>query len=452
MKRLLLCAAAALAVSLVLAPAALASVGAHHSDAQALPLGMLAHARTAAPVGDTGPYSITGNVLDFSGAGVAGANVYWGFWTDATGYNYGGEYPSATDTTGSFSFSNISGGHTFDSLPSDELDVSYPANSAGLEAMFDWSLDFATTSTYPLQPAEANVTLDNSSDSDLYMRAGSDTLGYCLADVPLTSNSGTATGVASVLPNSNFDDLTVYPVFAASSYTSKYTVCQAAVEWSGSAVTVAPGDVAGSTVTLDTDNAQYAWLYGPMCRHSGAAGRTVTIQLLNWPKGEIAGFNAWWGTNFDTGLTYSTTKTVATSGATVNVPLNIYPKAPVGVYEIDAYRTYKDNPDSLLDMWDLYQVTTFKASASTIYPGHAVRLSGAVPGTGKATVYSITKKPANQPSTTAAKGWHRVARYTISSRKFKTGLLHPTRTTWYVVEYKGYAFPAFSQIVKVTVR
>ena len=41
--------------------------------------------------------------------------------------------------------------------------------------------------------------------------------------------------------------------------------------------------------------------------------------------------------------------------------------------------------------------------------------------------------------------------YKVASRKFLTGLLHPTRTTWYVVKYTGYAFPAFTSVIKVTV-
>ena len=77
MKRLLLCAAVALAAGLVLAPAALASVGAHHSDVSAAPLGLASHARAFAPLDDTGPYNISGKALDFGGSGVAGAEVDW---------------------------------------------------------------------------------------------------------------------------------------------------------------------------------------------------------------------------------------------------------------------------------------------------------------------------------------------------------------------------------------
>ena len=75
-----------------------------------------------------------------------------------------------------------------------------------------------------------------------------------------------------------------------------------------------------------------------------------------------------------------------------------------------------------------------------------------MPGSGKATLYAITKKVTSQPATTAAKGWHRVGAYTIKSGKFVTPYLHPTRTTWYMVKYKGSAFWAFTQIVKVGMR
>ena len=446
MKRLLLCAAVALAVSLVLAPAALASVGAHHSDVNVRPLGLAAHARTTAPVGDTGPYSISGNVLDFGGAGVPGAEVDWGFWSDAAGGYTAGGYVYPTDSSGDFSFSNISGGHTYGGQPGDDLDVYYPTNSAGLQAMYDWALDFQTTSSYTLRPGEVDLTLTNTADTDVHVRAGSGSLGYCQADVPLTSGEGSA----SLLANANFDDLSAYQLYASSSY-SEYTIAPIAVEWSTtSPETVAQGGTA-SPITLDTDNAQGAWLAGPLCRHSGAAGRTVTMQLVDWPAGETAGFTAWYGAGLRAGYGYQTTKTSTDSTATYNVPLKIYAHAPVGVYEIDTFRTYADAPDSLLDMWDLYQVTTCKASTSSIRLGHAVRLSGKVPGSGTATLYSITKKVSAQPSTLSATGWHKVASVKITSGKFTTASLHPKRTTWYVIKYKGSAFWAFTQIVKVTV-
>ena len=72
------------------------------------------------------------------------------------------------------------------------------------------------------------------------------------------------------------------------------------------------------------------------------------------------------------------------------------------------------------ELWDYFQVCTFKASASAIRHGRTVRLSGKVPAySGKVIVYSRTRA-AGQPSTTAAKGWVKVGTYTVKSGKFAT--------------------------------
>ncbi len=445
MKRLLFCAAVALAVSLVLAPAALASVGAHHSDVNARPLGLASHARTVAPVGDTGPYSISGNVLDFGGAGVQGAEVDWGYWTTAGDYTYGGDY-YPTDTSGYFSFTGIPGGHTFNGLPSDELDVYYPTG-AGLNTLFDWALDFATTSAYPMQPGHVSMTLANvPADATVEVRAGNDDEGYARGDVTLASNAGTACSLAAT----DVNDLTAYGYYVDHSG-ALYDMVWAADEWLGTPMPVAAGGTGANTVALDWDNAQGAWLAGPLCRHSGAPGRALTMVIADWPAGETASFEGWYGTSLDTFYSGYSGMTVTSTDPTAayTKSLKVYSKAPVGVYEIDTYRS--DTP-SLLDMWDLYQVTSFKASTGSIRVGHAVRLSGKVPGSGTATLYSVTKKVTSQPSALSAKGWHKVGSVKIKSGKFTTAYLHPKRTTWYVIKYKGSAFWAFTQIVKVTVR
>ncbi len=112
---------------------------------------------------------------------------------------------------------------------------------------------------------------------------------------------------------------------------------------------------------------------------------------------------------------------------------------------VDAY-------DSFVGLWDFFQVCTFKSSAGAIRHGAAVRLSGKVPaGAGYATIY-WRHKVSGQPGTLAAKGWVKGGRYRIGSERFKTGLLHPTRTTWYVAKYTGFDFPAFTSVIKVAVR
>jgi hypothetical protein len=142
-------------------------------------------------------------------------------------------------------------------------------------------------------------------------------------------------------------------------------------------------------------------------------------------------------------------------GSTYTVPLKLYAKGPVGVDQITAWRS--DDLDSWASLWDYFQVCTFKASAGSIRAGHSVRLSGKVPGAGKVTLFATTHKVAGQPKSLAAKGWTKLGTYKTKTgdfdgASFASGYLHPKRTTYYVVRYDGYAFEAFTSVVKVTVR
>jgi hypothetical protein len=239
-----------------------------------------------------------------------------------------------------------------------------------------------------------------------------------------------------------FDDVVAY----AYDWAGSYATCVAQTEWLGTPVTVGPGTTAAGTVNLDWSKAQHAYLAGPTCRRSGKPGTTVKMVLKGWPTGEQAGFI---GDPGGTPCDYSAVVHSTGAGNTYVASLQIPTNAPVDTYEIDTYRI--DSPDSFVQLWDFFQVCTFKASASAIRHGKTVRLSGRVPaGAGYVTLYSRTRA-AGQPATLAAKGWVKAARCKIKSGKFRTGLLHPRRTTWYVAKYAGYDFPAFTSVVRVRV-
>jgi hypothetical protein len=162
--------------------------------------------------------------------------------------------------------------------------------------------------------------------------------------------------------------------------------------------------------------------------------------------GEQAGFVGW----FDTGIEVPYGVTYTSTGNSSPVSLRIPAAAAVGsLYEIETWRS--DAEASNVNLWTFYQVCTFKSSASSIHHGRAIRLSGKVPaGAGYATIYS-SRKAHGQPATLAAKGWVKGGRYKMKSGTFTGGLLRPKHTTWYVAEYSGYEFPAFTSVVKVTV-
>jgi hypothetical protein len=134
------------------------------------------------------------------------------------------------------------------------------------------------------------------------------------------------------------------------------------------------------------------------------------------------------------------------------VALRIPAHAAVGnVYEINAERS--DDVQSLLWLDDYYEICTFSASHSTIAPGQTVRLRGHIDAK-KATLF-MRHSRAGQPATVKAQGWTKVANLHVkASGRFVSPLLHPSRTTWYVVRYHGVngGFTAFTPVVKVAVR
>jgi len=444
MKRVPLCGLVAGAVGLLLAPAALASARATHRGSERVRL-VSEVARSYAVLGAGQTYGISGVVHDFGGDPVPGAEVDW---SSANGgpSDSGSNAPGDTGADGAFSFPTVT------STPGlDDLTIYYPkwvhdqAADAGLWKMESWALDFSTTSSYDQRPAHVSLHVANAPSPAIEVVAGNATVGYAQTDVTL---NGSDDGVASVLPMTGFDSVVG---FYYTDLFDTYSVCRSQAESLGTPAGLAGGGTAAGTVNLDWSAPHRAALAGPQCRHSGKPGTAVTMALSGWPAGEQAAFIAFYGTSSTHGYTANPTST----GVSLNVPLSVLPTAPVGVYEIDTYRTgLSGTPgaDSLVDMWDLFQVCTFKPSATSIHHGGAVRLSGKVPGTGRVTIYSTTHKVSKAPATLTAKGWHRIGAYKTKLGRFSTGLLHPTRTTWYVVKYKGWAFQAFTSITKVRVR
>jgi hypothetical protein len=448
MRRCALFAFAVLAVGLMLAPGALASTGVRHVAPMGTRHAVAAGVRFA-PLGTDPTYAISGHVYYFNKAPVAGAEVDWGWWTSNTGYRWGGtnleDHPDGTASDGAFTFSAVLGGHQSDSLGADDLHVWYFPQTPGLEEMAAFTLDFATNNnassySYDLQPAQVNVTTTKAPVSTIEVRAGNSVFGYARADVHLTAGAGTA----SVLPMANFNDVVGYCYYELS---PKVDNSIAQVEQSFADVNIGAGTTAADTVNLDWSKAQYAYLAGPICDHSGKSGTTVKMVLRGWPTGERPQFVGYFGEavhDYGVGAPKS-----PGAASTFTVPLKV--SVAPGIYEIDTDRA--DNPASLIGMWDYFQVCTFKSTPSVIHHGKAVRLSGVVPATGKVTVYSTTHKVTAQPKTLTAKGWTKMkTTFKVSAKgKFATGLLHPKRTTWYVVKYSGFAFPAFTSVIKVTV-
>lgn len=113
-----------------------------------------------------------------------------------------------------------------------------------------------------------------------------------------------------------------------------------------------------------------------------------------------------------------------------------------------------------------FQTCTLAASKTTVSPGGAVRLSGVIPTQGhlgptpgkvKTVVLYKRTKSAGQPQSWDAtkSGWTKVGTLkTDRYGKYRSALLHPKRSTWYVVRYPAddWYWGAFTSVRKVTVR
>jgi hypothetical protein len=214
-------------------------------------------------------------------------------------------------------------------------------------------------------------------------------------------------------------------------------------------VPVTPGQEAATTLDIDWDDAVRGRLAGPYPRHSGPAGSQVTFVLDDWPAGMQVSFE---GSSFAGGGTDWFAPVVTSQGPdeTYRARLTIPEDARAGaIYAIDAYRS--DDPAALLYLTDYFLVCDFGASRSVIDRGQAVRLHGRVDG-GSVTLFKRTS-PAPQPAKLSAPGWIKVRSFeTRTGGRFRTGFMRPERTTWYVARYSGLDFPAFTQVIKVTVR
>ena len=443
MRRLAVCGFVVLAAGFVLAPGALAATGARHAAAPAT--------RHAAPagvnfqrLGDSPTYAISGHVLNYDNTAAAGAEVDWGWWA-TDGYHFGDTnmpLPNSpgTDANGHFSFDAVT------SAPiagNDDLTAFYPFPTTDvaswLEVLETWNNDFAATPTYELRPGAVDVTITDLTDA----MANGEPPEVWVAGMPgLARTSMELTNKAgSAFAPSGFNDV-------VAGFYSPQGDMTAETQWQGSDVSVTPGTTDTTPVVLAWSQAHHASLVGALYQHSGKPGSIVKLRLKGWPKGEQGAFYF----EGPSRLWSYPTANITSAGAdqTYTASLRIPTGIAADVYEVHAYRV--DDANGIPDLWTLYQVCTFKSSASAIHHGKAIRLSGKVPAdAGKATIYSA-KKAYGQPATLAAKGWVKVGTCKLKAGKFASGLLHPKHTSWYVAKYSGYAFKAFTSVVKVTVR
>lgn len=445
MKRLAAIVICGLAFTLVCASAASASTAPRHIDflrlqhrAASLPAGSFAQAGAQT-------YPLSGTMEAFDGSPRAGCWVTAG-WYDPDGYSWfvpDALYHSGGDTTtandGSFSFVGLPSHPGHDSL----MAGSYSGD--GLSYMILYHLDFSRTDSYVLRPGHVNISVAHApAGKRVHVSLGDADYSAADSSVGLTEGYGVADAWA---PDFNS---------ARASFDNADGTVTAECEWVNPAhapVAVSPGTVAGTSVDFDWRSAVLGRLAGPQCRHSGRPGSTFTYTVSNLPAGERMSFfgqslspNSW-GVH-----TYPEVVTSSGAQTTYTVTLRVPRRATVGeVYWVQAQRS--DDVQSLLWLYDNYEVCDFAATRAAIAHGDSVRLRGHIDGE-KATLFMCHHR-AGQPATAKAQGWTKVADLSVSaSGRFVSPRLRPSRTTWYVARYNGKngGFIAFTPVVKVSVR
>lgn len=441
---------ALLTIGLLVAPAAhAATMNGHLAMARAFRLHSMAPSRLSMPIlSSASTYSISGTAEDFFGNPLAGYEVDWG-WFDPDGdswsftasvYHHGGTTNTAGDGTFSLPAVTSDPGH-------DDLFVF--DSDTGSYFLDQWGLDFSTTHSYTLRPGHVAVTVAHGLDGQpIGVTLGDAASSSADTQIDLTQGSG----VVNAAPP-DFNSGVAY------SYNPHDTV-SAECEWvnpSHTPVAVTPGTLAGTTVSFDWSQAVLGRLVGPLCQHAGRPGSLVRFAVSNLPAGQQMSFFGSslspddWGTQ-----TYPATVVTSTgTDQSYTVSLRIPKRATVGdVYEI--YATRSDDPQSLLELYDDYQVCTFGASRQSIHHGGVVRLRGQTATMEGFTVtLFMTHHRAGEPSHLRAPGWTKVADlYVGSGGKFHSPLLRPSRTTWYAVRFsdEDAGFTAFTPVVRVAVR
>jgi hypothetical protein len=444
MRRLSAIAVCCLAFALVWASAAGASAAPRNTDflrvqdrAASPPAGSFAQAGA-----QTRPLS--GTLQEFDGSPLANGWISWGWW-DPDGYSWycpdavyhnGGD--ASTGDDGAFSFPSVASHPAHDTL------VAGGDSRSGPIYTTLYHLDFSATGSYDLRPGHVNISVAHAPSG----RQASVGLGDALFAIAQSSVDLTdGIGVADAMP----PDINSARV----SFPSANGAVRAECEWVSpghAPVSVSPGAVAGTTVAVDWNAAVRGRLAGPRCRHSGRPGSTVRYSISNLPAGEQISFVGYSWSPADWGVqTYPQVVTSSGPQDTYTVALQIPARATVGqVYDVDAERS--DDIQSMLWLYDYYEVCDIAATHSSITRGDSLRLRGHIDAK-RATLF-MSHRRAGQPASAKALGWAKVGNLSVSAHgRFVSRRLHPSHTTWYVVRYRGMGggFLAFTPVVKVSV-
>lgn len=401
---------------------------------------------TPVPLGGSALYAIAGVCESFDGSPLDRPYLEWGwydpdaasFLPSAAVYHYGGYMDGAEN--GTFSSARVTAhpGH-------DALWMSSESSTDGLMGIGEWGLDFSTAAPFVLRPAHVKVSVAHAPAGKTgYFELGD--AAVCWADSWSYIKQGS--GIVDAAPP-GFDAAVV-------NFSDSWDRVTSESEWTSpghQTVAVSPGAVANDTLAFDWSKAAYGRLLGKPCQHSGRPGSSVTYRIAGLPAGEQVSFfgfseRSLTPTVHDYGRTVTSTGPAVTYTVRLQIPKN----APVGVYRVEANRS--DDPRSLLQLYDYFDVSTLVASHAVVAPKGAVRLRGRLDTLSTRAMLLVRQRPAGQPESLHAPGWTQVGIVNVDAKgRFVTPVLHPRRTSWYVLRYSNANLNCcFTSVVKVEVR
>ena len=397
-----------------------------------------------------GSGTVSGTVLSYNGAAQTSAWVEWGAADTHGIYSIAGG--ALTDGSGAYAITGVGV-----AAGTGELWVRPPGTDDYLRR---FGLTFADpgTTTLDFRPGKLNFSTHRATSwrdwtSVRVVTFGSDALSSTSAQTVIGS---TAAGGVSAAVKALPDTVTSVVVY--------YWPYQA-TEWTpGAPVAITAGVTVSDTVTVSQAAALRLRVAAPFWR-SGKPGSAVRLAVANWPAAATAHFFA--APRFPGGgaATHFALAFTSVGPQSQKVTLHLPTTARPGyAYDFTAERT---DSGSRLSLTAPFQVCTLKASATTIARGSAIRLSGVVPTQGHwggakglpkvLRIFKRTTVPTiGQPTVWDAtrEGWQRADTSLVNAYgSYTSAVLHPTRTTWYVVRYPGDAWywRAFTSVIRVTV-
>ncbi len=385
----------------------------------------------------TGLCTVTGHAFDFAGNPLAGVEVdLWysdtgGFWVD-------------TNANGMFTFASVP------EATSGEL-VVWP-DSSGNTVLYSINDTFtaAGPNDFTLRPGMTGAEVAKTSDKNWN--------GFTSFRLDTWGSAG---GGSTVINSDSGFGFVMAPDY---DYAVAYPWDNQGIEWNAaSALPVTPGMSDGLTMVFDQANGRSTYVGAPYWV-SGKPGTKATVVLKNWPAGYHAGLYGISESPSGKQKVLRQPWKLSGSYQLRNVSVTIPSTATPG-YDYDVHVSRTDD-GSMLDITTYFQVASLKASPTSIRHGGAVRLSGIIPtqghmgstvGKSKSVILYQRTRAAGPPTAwnAAAKGWHKVATLKANGLgKYASRLLHPKRTTWYVVRYPGdtWYYAGYTSVLKVAVR